>query len=889
MSRISKTVALGSTAIITSLLAATAAHAQIDEITVTAQKREQTLQDTPVAVTAVTDAQIEQAQIRDAADLQQLAPSLRVAEFASSTNTEFNIRGIGTSSFNPGLEPSVGVFVDGVYLPRQGAAINDFLSLQRVEVIRGPQATLYGRNTPAGVVSFITKLPEYEFGYDAELTVGRFDQRVVKGSVTGPLAENLAAFRFDGVYHSADGMIENVLDDREFNNRNRFNLRGQLLIEPTEDIGIRLIAQHGKIDEDCCAAPFSFYDDVDLFAFQTLGATFAGDPLNPDPFSNTVAIDGRVNTELETTNFSGQVDWDFDGFTVTSISALQFYEEAQDIDADFSSLDAAGRRLIQDDYSAFTQELRVTSTGDNVVDWMVGAFYYNNKLDHTNNTPYGADLRPFVDLATRLQFSQSFGQAAIDDLFNGFGLGPTAGAPSLLELLVASNAAAGNPAALALAATGQGGPLLGGPAYLGEGQGLREEDYDYDTESWSIFGQVDWHVTDKLTLTGGLRYANETKDIDARIDILDPWSALDFGELAQSMRLVSPDTCLDPTNYQTCVFFVPALLAGAGVPIDPFTPLTDAQAADPATNVLLALSGLQFNPPSPSFSGSREDNNWAGNVIVSYDWTDRLNTYASYSTAFKPGGFNVSANAALTGVIEFEDEQAEAWEVGLKARVFGDRAFLNFAWFDQTIDDFQSNNFIGGGFALQNAGSLHTAGIEFDGQFQPDERFLMTGGFTWLYEREYEEFNQGPCPDISAPSCFFAPNPVTGLLSEFNNLTGQNISGTSEFTGNITATYFQPISETLEGFVRAGVIHVGEYSLVTSNDPRLVEDGFTLVNASVGIGAEDGGWQIQLWGRNLFDEEYFKGGFPSVGLPGVSTNNYPSDRPTYGVTLRLRH
>jgi len=173
-----KSRALVTTALVASFLGGAAAYAQVDRIVVTAQKREQTLQDTPVAVTALTEETLEQAQIRDASDLQFLVPSLRVSQFASSTNTEFNIRGLGTSSFNPGLEPSVGVFVDGVYLPRQGAAINDFLSLERVEVIRGPQAVLYGRNTPAGVVNFITQEPEFEFGFDGEIGRASCRERV---------------------------------------------------------------------------------------------------------------------------------------------------------------------------------------------------------------------------------------------------------------------------------------------------------------------------------------------------------------------------------------------------------------------------------------------------------------------------------------------------------------------------------------------------------------------------------------------------------------------------------------------------------------------------------------------------------------------------------------
>jgi len=910
-----KSRALVTTALVASFLGGAAAYAQVDRIVVTAQKREQTLQDTPVAVTALTEETLEQAQIRDASDLQFLVPSLRVSQFASSTNTEFNIRGLGTSSFNPGLEPSVGVFVDGVYLPRQGAAINDFLSLERVEVIRGPQAVLYGRNTPAGVVNFITQEPEFEFGFDGEVTYGNYNATIFKGSVTGPIVGDSVAFRLDGVRNTRDGFIDNF-DGRELNNRDRYSTRGQLLVNLSDDLSVRFIASYGEIDENCCAAPFSYFDPADLLAFGALGATLVGDPSNPDPWSGQTAIDGRVNTQLETKSVSAEVSWDLDGMTFTSITANQWYDEVQDIDADFSTIDLVQRRLIQDDYTAFTQEFRLQSTGDGPVDWTVGAFYYNNGLDHTNNTPFGADLRPFVDIATRLQFAQGSGTAATDALFGAFGLtavhpsvgGPIfdssgnitgggalglEGAPALLELLIASNAAAGNPAALQLAAQGTGGPLLGGGSYLGAGGGLVEEDYDYNTTSWSIFAQTDVHLTDRLTASVGLRYATEKKDIAARITLDDPFAELNFANIARDMRLVSAATCLNPTNYATCSYFIPTILFQGGAPFNPLVPLTDAQAANSLINPLLGLSAIQFNPNSPSFNGVREDDNVAGSIILSYDWSDNLNTYFSYATGFKPGGFNVSSNAALTGVIEFEDENAEAFEIGVKMSAFNNMANLNFALFDQTVEDFQSNNFVGSGFALQNAGEISIQGLEFDGIFAPTPQLVFAGGFSYLFEHSYTSFETGPCPDTDSatphPSCFNDVNPLTGLPIRYNRLTGQDVAGTTDLTGSLTGTYTQPIGNGLEGFLRGEVYYTGDYSLVTTNDPRLHQDSFALFNASIGIGAENGAWGLQLWGKNLGEEEYAKGGFPSVGLPGVSMNIYPSDPSTYGLTLRVRH
>ena len=192
-----RAIAMASTALGASLVISDIAAAQVDTITVTAQRREQTLQETPVAVSAVPEEQLELGQIRDVRDLQQLVPSLRVSQFSRSGVTEFAIRGLGTSADNVGLEPSVAVFVDNVYRSRQGAAINDFLSLERVEVLRGPQSTLFGKNSPAGVVHFITRAPEYEFGAVGEVTVSNYDGRSFRGTVTGPVMDGNAAVRFD--------------------------------------------------------------------------------------------------------------------------------------------------------------------------------------------------------------------------------------------------------------------------------------------------------------------------------------------------------------------------------------------------------------------------------------------------------------------------------------------------------------------------------------------------------------------------------------------------------------------------------------------------------------------------------------------------------------------
>jgi len=900
MKMISKAAVLGTTAIVSGLLTA-GAYAQVETITITAQKREQTLQDTPISVAVVDEVSLQESQVRDAADLQVLVPSLRVAEFAASTNTQFDIRGIGTSSFNPGLEPSVGVFIDGVYRPNAGAAINDLLSVQRVEVLRGPQSTLFGRNTPAGVVSIVTRGPEFESGYDLAVTVGNYNSRILQGAVYGPLVEDRVAFRIDGSSNEQDGFLQNY-DGRQLNDRDRYNVRGQLLFTPNDNVSLRLQADMSNINENCCAAPFAYYDPVDLGAFVALGATIPA----VGAHNGTAAIDGIVHTDLDQQGFSAELNWDFDNFAFTYIGARRDYDEMQDIDADFSSLDLAGRRLINNEYSFTTHEFRLTSTGDNTIDWMVGAFVYDLEQDYTNNTPLGSDIRAFFDLATYA------GSADVQALAGSLGLPAGSGIPTILETLINVNNLTGvglippftNPSGNLL-------PTVPTEGYLAAGSGLVEEDYDYNINSTSFFGQLDFHVNDRLTLTVGGRYSEEDKDVVGNVIIDDAISALDYAALGQDLRAIDPALCgaalANPAiGGNGCPYLVPLLLLGGGLthypdltPINPAAPLP-SYFADTALNPFIGLgAAVSLNPPLPAGGYpdlSRSDDNFSYNLIASYDVSDTMNVYASYSTGYKPGSFNISSDAASTGIFQVEEETTDSWEIGAKGTLFGGAMRYAVTYFDQTIEDFQSENFVGGGFALQNAGEIHVAGIEFDGAWAPTDRLTFTGGFTLLTDNVYESFYAGPCPDVPVATCYTGyPLDNTGTadtsrpLGTYNNLTGQD-RGNSDFTGSLSGTYAHPLTDNVELRLRGEAFHTSEYALVTGLDARPVanQDSFTLFNASVALASMDDNWEVRLWGRNLTDEEYVKGGFPSVGLPGTSFNQYPGDPQIWGVTFRLR-
>ena len=222
--------------------------AQLEEIVVTAQKRSQTLQDIPIAVTVTSAETIEKAQIQDLLDLQSVVPSLRVSTLQTSRNATFVIRGFGNGANNPGIEPSVGVFIDGVYRSRSAAAISDLPRTERVEVLSGPQSTLFGKNASAGVISVVTPTPSGERGGYISGSFGDFNALVIKGLYEDSINENLS-FDIGGSYNSRDGYFENLTLNQDLNERNRFGLRGQLYWTPNDTTSVRVIADYDEIDE----------------------------------------------------------------------------------------------------------------------------------------------------------------------------------------------------------------------------------------------------------------------------------------------------------------------------------------------------------------------------------------------------------------------------------------------------------------------------------------------------------------------------------------------------------------------------------------------------------------------------------------------------------------
>src|SRR5688572_6177366 len=371
------------------------------DIIVTATRRNEALSDVPLAVSAVTAETLQNSGASDIRQLTQVSPSLLVSSTSSEAGAGVaRIRGIGTVGDNPGLESSVAVFIDGVYRSRTSVGLTELGAIDRIEVLRGPQGTLFGRNASAGLISIITAKPRFKTEVGGELTVGNYDLRRAEAYVTGGLSDTIAA-RIDGIWMKRDGFLEDVISGRDVNDRDRWLVRGQLLFEPSSDLSIRIIGDYSKRNEECCAAPY-----LPAFDFTAAGeqpSSIAaiqralGAIINDDPFERDVSITPGRNyaSDVKDYGLSGEIVYDLGGAELTSITAYRYNKYTRGQDADFNNLDI----LYRDDdgnsfnrFKTFTQELRLQgeALGGNL-DWLVGGYFANEKLRLDDNLALGND------------------------------------------------------------------------------------------------------------------------------------------------------------------------------------------------------------------------------------------------------------------------------------------------------------------------------------------------------------------------------------------------------------------------------------------------------------------------------------------------------------------
>ncbi|TCJ39445.1 TonB-dependent receptor [Parafrankia sp. BMG5.11] len=806
-------------------------------IVVTASKREQTLQETPISVTVTTGETLERAQIRDVLDLQTVNPSLRVSQLQNSSSSTFIIRGFGNGDNNFGIEPSVGVFIDGVFRSRSASSLNDLSNVQRIEVLNGPQSTLFGKNASAGVISVITREPQFEFGGSIEATYGNYDAMTLKGDVTGPITETIA-FSLDASYNRRDGYGRIVNLDKDISDRNRWTARGQLLIEPNSDLKIRAMADYSQIDEVCCVVST-------LVAGPSAPAIFGvGGALSTDFFSYDTYLNKEPINKVDNYGGSVQADYDLGAISLTSITAYRELKNFVDQDVDFTSADIVSEMRDQR-VKTFTQEFRIASDFDGPLNFLLGGFYFDEKVTQDSALTTGAASRSFFTL---------LGRAATQNPAFTF---------NQIE------AAVGQP---------QNSFFSAGP--------LTAESYSLDNRAVSVFGTVDFEPVDGLVFTGGFNYTDDKKDFAL--------SGQAFDELS-NLNLV--DT------------FITGATGGAVRSRAQFLALPSAtQAAlraaalNPAVNPLLGLAPFQFQPPFLAIPNAVEDGRTHDSDLsyllrVAYNVSDQINVYASYATGFKASSVNLSRDsrplfgdfipgpgrssflapsspitdaglgvANLTTGSRFAGpEDAEVYEIGLKAQFPG--LDFNLALFDQTIKGFQSFVFTGTGFQLNNAGQQSVRGFEFSSTITPVRPLVFTFAATYL-DAVYDSFVDSPVGDLSG----LRP----GGIPEWNLATSATYAHEFGASGNrlISRIDYSHESNTA---INNGLPTFG---------PNSFRREVNLVNASMTL-ALNNGLEIGAFARNLLDDRYIVTVFDGVAQAGT-VSGYPNTPRTYGALARFK-
>lgn len=830
---------------------------RLGKIEVTATRREGvTVQDVPIAITAFDAELLQQSDFNRLNDLEQLSPSIQITQGQSaSAGTSISIRGIGTGADNFGFEPAVGIFVDGVYRTRTGSAISELPQLAGVEVLRGPQGTLFGRNTSAGVVSIRTAKPTFDPSGYVSATYGNFNQVELAGGYSQQIAENFAA-RIDGKFRHRDGFIDDVNSDREFNDIERFSIRGQLLYEKNES-SLRLIADYTETDENCCAVTIG-----EIGAFGPLvNAVAAANGLvgNVDPA--TLTGSDRFNTAVSPNqDFRDDVqDWGVSaeynqglGFAdFTSITALRVFDSIRDQDIDFSGLDRAARDGTTNFDRAFTQEFRLNGQAGKL-DWLVGAFYLNEDIQTFDTIQFGGDADVFSD-ASFAGFSATnpgvpplslFGTnldpafgGATPFLFDvpGFGIVPFAVLPAL------GPAAAG--------AT----PFFLPPTAAGAGA---FDTFNQTTNAIAIFTHNEYAVTDKLTLTGGLRYNYEQRDITASLD-------------ASSI-----DACLvlqDPATSANTLALAPALA--------PFFGVANLFACNPAVNP-------EFDVLDGESAG-RSDSEFTGTVKAAYELTPDVLLFAGYNRGFKSGGFNLDRSSlessfvgALLGApndgpdlfdLEFDPELVNSYEAGFKSSWLDGRVTLNATGFFSDIEGFQENTFNGTNFVVFN-NDVETFGVEVDVGAQPIEGLTLQGGFIYVNATRTSLDPDSP--------------PLAGAVNADGTNNGQQLGNTPEFVITGQGTYIFPVTDWLNASLHANVRWQSETNLVQGTLFEAFNNGsFATVGARAGLETTDGKYGLYGFASNLFDQEFNVTAFGVPEQPGTLAT-FPGEPRFFGVELR---
>ncbi|MDB5668161.1 MAG: TonB-dependent receptor [Alphaproteobacteria bacterium] len=881
-------------------------------VIVTAQGRRQSVQDVPIAVNVVNAEALQNSGATDIRALNQLAPSLLVSSTGSESNGSARIRGIGTVGDNPGLESSVAVFIDGVYRSRSGIGLNELGEIERVEVLRGPQGTLFGRNASAGLIHVISRRPNMNEvdGY-AELTYGNYDHVRVAGAISGPISETIGA-RLDAVYVRRDGFYTVVNPtggtEPDVNDRNRLFTRAQLLFEPNDALSIRLIGDYTWREESCCGAVFVETRETrdptpgapGDFQFaptenrietilRRMGGRFSSEN---DPYNRLIDVSPGRTYLNETTDYgvSMQVDYDFGNINLTSITAYRGYKAGGAADIDYNNVDLLYRAAdgnVFREFSTLTQEIRFNGTAfDGVLDWLVGGYFAQEDLTVVDNTFFGTQYGPFAACRALAGTGTTSPLLPFLDPNAPGCLSPTGRA------LVSGVVPGGPPAAF--------GPAT--PVFLAaldrlstvRNVGDVRAEYLQESRNFALFTHNIINITDRLALTLGARYTIEDKEFRGSFN----------------------------NNNTIC----PAQQAA----LAPF--LTNPQLGATAAGIITltcvgnSSSGLNALDLQDSF----DDGELSGTAVLSFQPDPNTLVYASYSRGFKAGGYNLDrsdlgpafrprSNGDVVN-LRFAAEINDAFELGFK--LSGQGFQFAAAAFHQRFRDFQLNTFNGTVFIVQNINGcsdliggpnsdsdpsattgacaqddvtygVSSTGIELEFSMRPHPDLALNLGYTYTDTRYRGNLIGSSAGEPLDPFLFL--------------LAGDHLSNAPEHVATASMAFTPRIGNSgLSGLFYLDGRLTGDFNTGSDLFPEKEQDGFLVVNGRIGIRGPEERWSLEVWAQNLLNEEYQQVAFntplqgansrahvTAFGAPAFATgtqmfSSYLAEPRTYGITGRFR-
>ncbi len=738
-----------------------------------ARRREEAVQDVPIPISIIDGDLITDTGAFNVNRVKELIPTVQLYS-SNPRNTGVNIRGLGSpfGLTNDGIEPGVGFYVDGVLYARPAATTLDFIDVERIEVLRGPQGTIFGKNTTAGAILVTTRKPSFK--PSAQLEVGYGDNHFVqaKASLTGPLGERIAGrLSFSGTRR--DGNVYHVVTGKHVNDLDNTGLRGQLLFTPNDRTEIVVSADYTTQRPKGFAQTFAGVVPTlrsEYRQFEAIIDHFGYEPPSREPFDRVIDHDTPWKSGNDMGGVALNFDTDVASGTLTATTAWRFWQWDPSNDRDFLGLPVTTASQAPSKHSQWTQELRWAGDLRSNVNAVLGLYAFSQKLntDPVHTEAAGAALYRFLWTA------------------------PDTPAAAIPE------------------------------AYDGQRSETRSE---LRTVSAALFGQLDWAITDKLHVLPGLRVNYDQKDVD------------------YVQRGINVPTPVPPGSYGNSEFAVDV-----------------------------------------------DDTNVSGNLTVKYDATDRVSTYATYSTGFKSVGINLGGlplNAQelqnpllVRQIARVRPEEVRHIELGVKTSPTRASA-VNVTLFQTNIDDYQTVVF-GNSFStprgyLANAEQVRVRGWEIDANGNIAGSLTLHGALVYA-DGEYVSFANAPPPlegTGGAPSVDASGGRLPGLSKWAASIGG-------EHRAQLRA--FGVPGELFTGF---DFYYRDDFSSSPTPSRYLNVDGYSLLNLRVGFRAQNG-WSLQLWSRNALDRDYFEQLLAAPG--GNGAGHYGAvlgDPRTYGLTFRF--